>query len=450
MLRKTLQLTMPKIGIAWMFALLTVNFNRVAIYDLGVAALVVSLILGIYPLFAPTQPLFARFIDRRPLLGFRRGPYLLIGMLAAGAIFPLLPWVALELRAGNAMAVVIGIVLMVIFGLGIALIANTYLDLVAETTDERSRSGVFAVAWTAQTAAIVLWAFVFQQLMPTLDLQAMQNLYNLTPLVCLFTTLLGIVGLERRLTPAELLQVQQDPPRADPVGNPLAALRVLRTNRPAGRFFSFVFLAITAIFLQDAVLEVYGAQVLGMSVAATATLQQVWNGAVLIAMLITSPVVAILAARLPAASGELPAFKRTIATAGGLVATLGLGALALTAFQAQVAGMYAALVLMGLGAGVFTAVVVTMMSDMTIEGATGRYLGLWSMAQAFATSFAFVASGALYSGLVETALLSPSAGFAAIFGVEGLTMLAAVVVLQTISVAAFRGVAKRDLGQVAI
>jgi BCD family chlorophyll transporter-like MFS transporter len=91
-----------------------------------------------------------------------------------------------------------------------------------------------------------------------------------------------------------------------------------------------------------------------------------------------------------------------------------------------------------------------MMSDMTIEGATGRYLGLWSMAQAFATSFAFVASGALYSGLVETALLAPSAGFAAIFGVEGLTMLAAVVVLQTISVAAFRGVAKRDLGRAAI
>jgi BCD family chlorophyll transporter-like MFS transporter len=447
MSRPALQLALPKIGIAWMFALLTVNFNRVTIYDLGIAAVVVTLLLGIYPLFAPIQPLFGRWIDRHPLLGYRRGPYLLIGMVGSGLLFTALPWTAVGLRVGNPLAFVVGVILMVLFGLGIALIANTYLDLVAETTDERSRSGVFAVAWTAQTAAIVLWSFVFQRLMPTFSIALMQSLYNLTPLVCLVTTLLGILGLEQKVDPHNL-QVKD---RAqEPVGNPLEALRVLRENTPARNFFAFVFLAITGIFLQDAVMEVYASRVLHMSLPESTQPQQVWNGAVLIAMLITSPLIAILTARAAANGNDISSLKRRIASGGALVATFALWALASTAARSDGSAFYAVLVLMGLGMGVFTAVTVTMMSDMTVAGATGRYLGLWSMAQAFATSFAFVASGALHTLLIESGWLAPGHGFAVIFGIEGLSMLLSLVMLQMVSVAAFRGAAQRDLARLAV
>lgn len=446
MSRPALQLALPKIGIAWMFALLTVNFNRVTIYDLGIAAVVVTLLLGIYPLFAPIQPLFGRWIDRHPIMGYRRGPYLLIGMVGSGSLFMALPWTAAGLQKGDPLAVLVGIVLMVLFGLGIALIANTYLDLVAETTDERSRSGVFAVAWTAQTAAIVLWAFVFQRLMPIFTLDLMQSLYNLTPVVCLLTTLLGILGLERRVDPHNL---QLKDRVQEPLGNPLEALRVLRENTPARNFFAFVFLAITGIFLQDAVMEVYASRVLGMSLPESTQPQQIWNGAVLIAMLITSPLIAILSARAVAAGTNITSIKRRIASGGAVVATFALWVLASTAARGDGAIFPLVLALMGLGMGVFTAVTVTMMSDMTIEGATGRYLGLWSMAQAFATSFAFIASGALHTLLIESGWVAPGMGFAMIFGLEGLSMLLSLVLLQLVSVSAFRGAAQRDLSRLA-
>jgi MFS transporter, BCD family, chlorophyll transporter len=445
MRRKALQLALPKVGIAWMFALLTVNFNRIAIFDLRIAAVVVTLLLGIYPLLAPTQPLFGRWVDRHPLFGFRRGPYLLIGMVGSGLLFPLLPWVALGVQRGDPLALLAGIVIMVLFGLGIALIANTYLDLVVETTDERSRGGVFSVAWTAQTAAIVVWAGVFQRLMPDFSLAGMQQLYNLTPFICLVTTLLGVIGLER---PALMTPVALRDRTRDPVGNPREALRVLRQNAPARFFFLFVFLAIVAIFMQDAILEVYGSSVLGMSLGESATLQQIWNGAVLVAMLIASPAVAVVAARSRGGAGLSP-FKRRAASSGALVAALGLGMLAIAASRADQSTLALTLVVMGLGMGVFTAVTVTMMSDMTIEGATGRYLGLWSMAQAFATSAAFVIGGALHTALIESGWMAAGPGFALIFAIEGGVMVAALMALQRVSVEAFRGAARRDLADAA-
>jgi BCD family chlorophyll transporter-like MFS transporter len=437
--RIALQLAMPKVGIAWMFALLTINFNRVAIFDLGVAAIVVTLILALYPLFAPVQPLFGRWIDRRPIMGRRRGPYLLLGMLAAGLCFPPLPWVARELSRGAPAAVLAGIALMVIFGLAIALIANTFLDLVAEVSDERSRSGIFAVSWTAQTAAIMLWAFVFQQMMPTYTAASMELLYGVTPLLTVLLTLPALFGVERRIA---------GPPavRSDAtLSSPIEALRMLLANGAARAFFGFVFLAILGIFMQDAVLEVYGAAALGMTLGETSTLQQVWNGAVLAAMLITAPIAGRLAQQQPAAPGTIAPVKRRIATAGAIGTALSLGLLAFVAVSGARTLLYPTLVLMGASTGVFTAVTVTLMSDMTIAEATGRYLGLWSMAQAFATGAAFVAGGALYSALVESGVMRVGEGFGVIFGVEGIVMALSIVLLRLVRAEQFRAGARHEL-----
>ena len=445
MRRVAFQLMLPKVGIAWMFALLTINYNRVTIFDLGITALLVTLLLGIYPLFAPIQPLIGRWIDQRPLFGYRRSPYLFLGMLGSGLLFPLLPWIAIELHNRNPLALLLGIIVMAVFGIGIALIANTYLDLVAETTDEHSRGVVFAVAWTAQTAAILLWAYVFQQRMPVYSPELMQALYNLTPLVCLVTTVIGLWGLEKGLNPDQVRMLRAASVRPEVANNPLEALQVLRKNVAARRFFGFVFLTIIGIFLQDAVLEVYGARVLGMTLAESSTLQQVWNGTVLMAMLITNPLIAIIGRTFRPADDEFPAYKRWIASIGAGIATLGLGMLAQAALHAERQSLYLALALMGIGTGVFTAITVTLMSDMTIEGATRRYLGLWCMAQAFATSVAFVASGSLYTFLIESGWLEAGQGFALIFVLEGLAMLLGLVLLQSVSVTRFRGTARQEL-----
>ncbi len=50
---RTLRLAIPKIGVGWMFALLTSNFNRISIYELGVAAVIVTVMIGMHHFLSP-------------------------------------------------------------------------------------------------------------------------------------------------------------------------------------------------------------------------------------------------------------------------------------------------------------------------------------------------------------------------------------------------------------
>jgi BCD family chlorophyll transporter-like MFS transporter len=59
----TLKIALPKVAVGWMFALLTIDFNRVAIVELGVAAVVVTTLLSIHYFLAPFQVVAGRLAD---------------------------------------------------------------------------------------------------------------------------------------------------------------------------------------------------------------------------------------------------------------------------------------------------------------------------------------------------------------------------------------------------
>ena len=62
-----LRLALPKIGVGWMFALLTIDFNRVAIVELGIATLIVTSLLSIHYLLSPLQVVIGRVADLHPI-----------------------------------------------------------------------------------------------------------------------------------------------------------------------------------------------------------------------------------------------------------------------------------------------------------------------------------------------------------------------------------------------
>ena len=45
---KTSRLALPKLGVGWMFALLTINFNRITIEELNVAGVAVGTLLAAF------------------------------------------------------------------------------------------------------------------------------------------------------------------------------------------------------------------------------------------------------------------------------------------------------------------------------------------------------------------------------------------------------------------
>lgn len=432
---KTFRLALPKLGVGWMFALLTINFNRITIVELNITAIAVTAMLAMHYLLSPFQVIFGRFADQHPVFGLRRTPYLLLGSLMASLVFLALPAVALAMGNGASHAFFVGFLLLVLFGISSAMIGDAHHSLIAEVTTQRERGGVISVVWTFTILSTIIAAGIMNSIMPEYTHASMQQLYNLTPLIVIGSSLLGIVGIEKRLTPTEISKALANTNNILPEGNPISvALHQLRENTQARGFFAFIFVSILSIFLQDNILEVFGAEVFAMPLTETTKFQPTWGGGVLIGMVVMGVI-----------SVTFGISKRHIALLGCTGTAFGMGILAFAAFSQQQMIVSPALILMGVFTGFFNVGALSMMMDMTIEGATGLYMGMWGMAQAFGNGIASFGGGALHTGLIETGFLAPNVAYFLIFGLEAAGMMTAAAILWHLSVKQFHNLHQANL-----
>jgi MFS transporter, BCD family, chlorophyll transporter len=424
---KTFRLSLPKVGVGWMFALLTINLNRIAIVELQITAIVITSMLALHYFLSPFQVISGRIADRYPIAGFRRSPYLLAGSAVASLVFLFLPEIAINMSAGAAWAYAAGLLAFIIYGVAIAVMGDAHHALIAEVTDSKTRGGVIAIVWTFSILSTIVAAGVMKSMMPVYTPEAMQRLYNLSPYIVIGCTLLGVLGIEKRMNAEQRVVAVAKARAVAPSGNPISvALQVLRKNNQARGFFAFVFIAIFSIFLQDNILEVFGAEVFGKTPGQTSSYQQIWGSGVLIGMLIMGALSAIFGIS-----------KRKIVVVGCLGTALGMSTLATAAWLIEIQLVSPSLLIMGFFTGFFNVGALSMMMDMTIEGATGLYMGLWGMAQAFGTGLSSVSSGALHTLLIETGLLTPQTAYFGIFSFEALGMVTAAVIIWRLSVTRF-------------
>lgn len=432
---KTLRLALPKLGVGWMFALLTINFNRIAIHELNIVAVAVTSMLAMHYFLSPFQVITGRIADKHPIFGLRRTPYLMFAAITSGLSFMLLPSLVHAMGTGAPLAYVGGFGFFVLFGVAIAVFGDSHHSLIAEVTEARARGGVMAVVMTFTVMSTIFAAVIMNVVMPEYSPESMQTLYNLTPWIVIGSAVLGILGMEKRLTGEELQASIERAQLVAPAGNPIAvAIKVLRENKQAFSFFIFVFLSIFAIFLQDNILEVFGAEVFGMSLEETTKFQPTWGGGVLVGMAIMGVI-----------SVSFNVSKRNIAILGAVGTSIGMMVLASAAITGTATMVKPALMGMGFFTGFFNVGALAMMMDMTVDGATGLYMGLWGMAQAFGMGAASIGSGVLHTGLIETGLLGPNGAYFFIFGLEALGMAGAAIILYSISVKRFHGIHQERL-----
>ncbi len=424
----TLKIALPKVAVGWMFALLTIDFNRVAIVEMGVAAVIVTSLLSIHYFLAPFQVIAGRLADTRPLFGYRRTPYLIGASLVASLLFLALPSVTLAMGEGSTLATGVAVVLFVLFGLCMAVMADSYHSLIAEVTTKEKRGGVVSVVWIVMILSTILAAVVMNAVRPEFSPEAMQNLYNLTPPIVLVSVLLGVVGVERRLAPAEIQEAAARARAMAPPGNPIAsAARLVAGNRQARYFASFISFAIFALFLQESLIEVLGAEVFGAGIKETTRFQPIWGGGILLGMLLM---------------GLLSTFvsvpKKTLTLIGCTAAAGGFFILGIVALLQLEILLLPTLFVMGVCAGIFNVGALAMMMDMTVDGATGLYMGLWGTAQAMGMGGSAVAAGALHTALIGSGLLAAQNAYWLIFSVEGGLLLVAAALLTRVDVATFQ------------
>ena len=393
--------------------------NRVMIHELGIMASLVALLIVLPHLLAPVQVVVGQFSDAYPLFGYRRTPYIALGMLLCIGGAVLTPQAALLMAADFWLGLGFAVLVFLRWGLGFNLAVVSYLSLASDLSTEQDRSQTIAIMWFMMITAVIATAIITGRALDPYSPARLVQVFNSCGALALIIATLALVGLEPRVADSVAYA-----PREARV-TPRQALAAIAANPHARVFFIYLMLMLSAILGQDVLLEPFGATAFEMEVRQTTQLTAVWGGMTLIALLLYG---LVLNRRMS---------KRSGAFLGGSLAALGLLTIAMSGMLSFEPLFVPGVALLGFGTGIATATNLALMLDMTTPEQVGLYIGAWGMADALARGLGNLLSGVLRDAVAALSG-SSTGGYVSVFLVEAILLGVALLLLRRIDVTAFR------------
>lgn len=388
--------------------LMTSTLNRLMVVELALPAMVPGLLVGLHYGVQITRPNWGFRSDS----GGRRSRWIVGGMvaLALGGMLAAAAVPVIETQAGLGLA--LSVLAYAVIGLGVGASGTSLLALLATATAPRRRAAAATITWLMMIFGIAVTATVAGRF---LDPYSHARLLEVVAVVCtgaVALTVLAIAGIERRVTAAP-------EPQAMPFRQGLAEVWA----EPAARNFTlFVFLSMTAYFMQELILEPYAGLVFGFTPGQTTSLSGAQNGGVFAGMVLVGL----------AATGLRIGSLRAWVIAGCLGSALTLTGVALAGPLGL--PLVPVVVAMGFCNGVFAVSAIGSMMQLAGQGRgarEGTRMGLWGASQAIAAGFGGLL-GATLADVFRT-MASDATAFGLTFLLEaGLFLLAAVVAARVI------------------
>ena len=415
MLIKRIQLGLIHVAVAMTLVPINSTLNRVMIKELAVSATLVAILASLPYLFSPIQVAIGSFSDRYPVLGFRRTPYIVLGLLLTVLGVVLSPMVAYTLPVNWWAGVLLGVLVFGSWGMGYNFASVSYISLASELSGEKGRSRTVAVMWFMMITSIILTAIALSHMLDPYTPEALQRSFWVIGLVALILGLLGLIGVEKRNTEAI---------PASEGYSWVAMLRGIMQNRQATLFFWYLVILLAAILGQDILLEPFGGQAFNMTVRETTRITSIWGVCVLIALLVAG-----------ALEGRVK--KRIVAAIGGWNALFGFVLILVSGLLVNQSVFYGGVVLLGTGTGLSTVSNLSLMLDMTVASNVGLFIGAWGMANAISRLIGTVLGGVVRDVVTQFAQ-NPLTGYVVVFAIEAAMLLVSLILLRQINVGEFQ------------
>jgi MFS transporter, BCD family, chlorophyll transporter len=412
---KNIRLGLLHVAVAITFVAINGVLNRVMIHDLGLLSTVVAGLVVLPYLLSPAQVWVGQYSDTHPWWGYRRTPYIALGLLLCLAGTLLTPHAALLMAQNFGAGLALGIVAFGAWGVGYNLAVVSYLALASDLSTEEQRSRTIAVMWFMMIVSIIITAIILGRALEVYSEAQLITVFNRACLVALGIAAIGLIGLERR-NPIQ---------RAQSRASQRAAFQAVVSNPQARLFFCYLILLLVAILGQDILLEPFGAHAFGLSVQATTQLTALWGGTTLIALLLYG---FVLSRRMNKKSG---------AFLGGSIAVIGLMLIGMSGSLGVEALFRPGIATLGFGTGIATSANLGLMLDMTTAEQAGFFLGAWGVADALARGAGMLLGGVVRD-LVSWQTGNLSAGYISVFFLEAGCLLVALALLHQLDIATFR------------
>ncbi len=424
-LAQLLRLGLFQVSVGMASVLLLGTLNRVMIVELSVPATVVALMIALPVLSAPFRALLGFKSDSyRSALGWKRIPYLWFGSLWQMGGLAVMPFAVVVLGGHQALGPtwageVLAAMAFIMAGIGLHMVQTAGLALAADRADEAQRPRVVALLYVMFLIGTAISALVIGALLTEFsDLRLIRVVQG----AALLTLGLNLVALWKQEKLRPMTAAEMAAPRPS-FGD---AWRDLMAGGTAGRLLAVVALGALGFNMQDVLLEPYGGQVLGLSVAATTSLTAVYAGGSLIGF--------GLAARWMGRGQD--AFR--LAGRGLMVGIGAFAAVVLAGPMGSALSFFAGAGAVGLGAGLFFVSTLTAAMAIPAESKDGRLggglvLGAWGAAQATAAGLSIAFGGSLRDAVAHlaagSALDTPAFGYTFVYHTEIGLLFATLIVL---------------------
>ena len=419
-LGRLLRLALFQVSVGLAAVLLNGTLNRVLIVELDTPTWIVALMIAIPLLVAPFRALIGYRSDtHRSVLGWRRVPYIWFGTLGQFGGLAIMPFALILITRPDTFVVGVAAACLsfLLTGAGMHVTQTAGLALATDIAPDDKRPRVVALLYVMLLVGMMLAAFTIGNLLT--DFTA-TKLIQVVQGAAALTMALNIIALWKQEARNTAITMSAE---VHPRFSEIWASFTAQANTK--RLLLAIGLGAMAFAMQDALLEPYGGQILGLSVGSTTALTGAWAMGALIAF-------AFSGKRLAAGADPL--------RLAGLGAVAGTAAFLMTIFAAPLGSipmLFAGATVIGFGVGLFS--VGTMIAAMALSGSNnaGLALGAWGAVQASCAGLGIALGGLIRDGMAHfamadgmgTTLADRATGYGTVFCLEILLLLVTMVVL---------------------
>ena len=395
------RLGLVQLCIGAVVVLTTSTLNRLMVVELALPAMLSGALVALHSFVQITRPSWGFWSDAQG----NRTRFIIGGMaiLSSGAFLASL-MVALG-SAGQGVGLGFSVLAYVMIGLGAGACGTSLLALLASGCAPDRRAAAATITWLMMIFGIAVTSGVIGAMLDPYSPQRLIIIVAVVTVGAVALTAAAIHGIERKVIPSRL-------PDDTPL---LKGLAEVWSETRTRVFTLFIFLSMTAFFLQELILEPYAGLVFAYSPGQSTSLSGAQHGGMFVGMLAVGIAVSFLKI------GSL----RVWVTAGCVGSAIMLALIAALG-QLGVGFLTPAVTLLGVFSGMFAIASIGAMMQLAGQGRTGREgtrMGVWGASQAIAQGLGGFAGAAF----VDVLRLSGDTAdaFGLVFGIEALLFLAA-------------------------
>ena len=433
-LRHILRLSTFQIGSAMADILTASVWNRVMIADFGMPATPVGFLLALQYLLLPITFWAGHRSDTTKLWGKRRLSYIWFGRAWMVLAMPILGASLPYFQDGNtAMGWLLALVSFLMFGVGKLFSGSVYLALVRESAPHAKQGIAIGIVEMMLILFFPITAVAYGRWMEVYDAQTFTMMILVTAVLCAFFWFISIVRAERDTAVSEASAGKID----GNIKEMQAKFKTIWQDNRVRRFFAFLFIATFAAWMQDNILEPFGADVFALEAGTTTRFTGIWGGATII----------VLVSCFVVFRKRKPQFQSSITKNGLAGMAAGMGLLATSSFIEQSNVLMLGLLVFGIGFGFYTFGGLSLMVVMSPDKDAGAYLGLWTACILLSKGLGTFAGGAFRDLFYLGFGLSETVTYMIVFTLAALGLLLAAMTLSGQQVISFAGEYGRSIEQ---